>query len=76
MVLQPLLKNSERFLFPHRVYLLAIDGGKPGSPLFTAAYVYVNAATGDMVDIPGFSGGFPVIKNPADFIFPLRRDKG
>jgi hypothetical protein len=29
-----------------------------------------------MVTIPGFTGGFTVIKYPADFVFPLSRDKG
>jgi hypothetical protein len=29
-----------------------------------------------MVMIPGFMCGFTVIKHPADFVFPLFRDKG
>jgi hypothetical protein len=29
-----------------------------------------------MVTIPGFAGGFAVIKHPADFEFPPLRDKG
>jgi hypothetical protein len=34
------------------------------------------AVFGTVVMIPGFIGGFTVIKYPADFKFPLRRDKG
>jgi hypothetical protein len=29
-----------------------------------------------MVTIPGFSSGFTIVKYPADFVFPLFRDKG
>jgi hypothetical protein len=31
---------------------------------------------GTIIMIPGFPGGPAVIKYPADFIFPLFRDKG
>jgi hypothetical protein len=34
------------------------------------------AVTGAVVMIPGFTGGFAVSKYPADFEFPLFRDKG
>ena len=75
MILQAFLKNSERFLLlPHRGYLLIIYNGKPDSLLVAASGVDFNAAAGDMTDIPGFIGRFPVGKHPADFKFPLFRN--
>ena len=76
MILQTFLKYSERFLFPHRVHPLIAYNGKPGSPLMAAACVDFNASAGDVVDIPGFVGGVPVIKNPADFEFSPRGNEG
>jgi hypothetical protein len=75
MIFYAFLKNSKRFLFPHRLYLLIAYNGKPGSPL-VASDVDFNASTGGVMDISGFIGGVPVIKYPADFKFPLRRDEG
>jgi hypothetical protein len=34
------------------------------------------AVTGTAIDEPGFFGGFAVGENPADFVLPLRCDKG
>jgi hypothetical protein len=76
MILQSFLKNSERFLFPHRGCLLTADDGKPDSPLVAAFGVDFNAAAGDVMDISGFIGGLPVIKYPADFEFSLRGNEG
>jgi hypothetical protein len=76
MILQAFLKDSERFLFPHRVYLLTADDGKPGGRLMAVCGVDFNASAGDMMDISGFVSGVPVIKNPADFEFSLFRNEG
>jgi hypothetical protein len=75
MIPQAFLKCSEGLLFPHRVYLLTADDGKPDSPLMVASGVDFNAAAGDVMDIPGFIGGSGVIKYPADFEFSLRRNE-
>ena len=76
MIFYVFLKYSERFLFPHRGYLLIANDGKPGSPLVAALGVDFNAAAGDMMDISGFSGDSGVIKYPADFVFSLRGNDG
>jgi hypothetical protein len=53
-----------------------VNNGKTGR-LFTAVTcVNINAVVGDVIDISGFTGGFPVVKNPADFEFSLWRDDG
>ena len=76
MILQAFLKYSERFLFPHRGYLLIADDGKADSLLVAALGVDFNAAAGDVMGIPGFIGCFPAGKHPADFEFPLRGNEG
>ena len=76
MIFYAFLKYSERFLFPHRGYLLITYNGKPDSLLVAASGVNFNASNGDMMDISGFIGGSGVIKYPADFEFPLRGNEG
>jgi hypothetical protein len=58
------------------VYLLPADNGKYGFPLLVTPGINAYAIIGAVIVIPGFPGGFSVIKYPADFEFPLRRDKG
>jgi hypothetical protein len=58
------------------VYLLFVDKGKYGFPLLIAPGINAYAVISTVVTITGFPGGFAVIENPADFEFPLFRDKG
>jgi hypothetical protein len=73
------LKNSKRFLFPHvsaSLFWLCAYHGKLVCTRIGAAGINDYAVIGTVVMIPGFAGGFAVIKYPADFEFPLFRDKG
>jgi hypothetical protein len=57
------------------VYLLIINDSKYGFALLIAPCINTYTVIGTVVMIPGFSGGFSVIKNPADFEFSLYCDK-
>jgi hypothetical protein len=76
MTFYAFLKNSKGPPFPHRGYLLLADDGKPDSLLVAAAGVDFNTVTGEVMDIPGFVGGVPVVKYPGDFEFPLGGNEG
>jgi hypothetical protein len=58
------------------VCLLTFNDGKCRFALLVALGINTYAVIGAVVMIPGFIGILPAIKNPADFIFPPRRDKG
>jgi hypothetical protein len=64
------------FLFLILCTSLTINYGKYGFALFIAPGINTYALISAVIMIPGFSGGFPAIEYPADFEFPLRRDKG
>jgi hypothetical protein len=53
-----------------------IDYGKGWFSFSAVPGINGYAVVGTMVMIPGFVGGFAVIKHPADFEFSLFRDKG
>jgi hypothetical protein len=76
MVVQSFLKNSKRLLFPHRVCLLIADDSKYRFAFFIAPGINGYAARGAIVTIPGFIGGFPVVKYPTDGEFSPRSDEG
>jgi hypothetical protein len=59
------------------MYLLTADDGKYKFAFLVAPGINTYTVTGAIVMIPGFSGGFPVIKNPADFEFsPFCNERG
>jgi hypothetical protein len=76
MIFYAFLKNSNGSPFPHPVCLLLADDGKPDSLLVADSGVDFNTVTGEVMDIPGFVGGVPVVKDPGDFEFPLGGNEG
>jgi hypothetical protein len=55
---------------------LLVYYGKYRPACFMSSGINGYAVIGTMIMIPGFAGGFSAEENPANFVFPLFRDKG
>jgi hypothetical protein len=72
------MKNGEavRGLVRAALFCLVVYYGKCRAACFVVSGVNEYAVFGTVVMIAGFLRGFAVVKYPADFVFPLFRDKG